>query len=390
MRIGVDLRALTAPHRTGVAEFIVEFLTAVFATDRTHEYVLFYNAAGDAPALPTWEQPNVTYVVSRIPNRLLNAGLLLLHQPKLDRLIERSTLKTKALDIFFSPNFNYLAISPRVIQVLLVHDISFHFFPFFFTPRQRLWHRWLGPQRQCERANLILAPSENTKRDVLERYLIPEKKIRVLSPGLSPLFGAQPLPEQTRAVQKKYGLPDRFVLFLGSIEPRKNIPAVIAGFELYRQTATDQKSAALHLVIAGAPGWKNAEVYTRAKRSPYAGDIHCIGYVAPEDKPALYRLAEVFVYPSFYEGFGFPALEAMASGVPVITSARSSLPEITGAAAWLINPHRPEEIAAGLAALLPPGSARAAAIQRGRAAAERFSWQQTAQTWQNIVATAAA
>lgn len=309
-------------------------------------------------------------VPARWPHKLLSASIALSGAPELDRLVEKRA--GVRLDWFFSPNLHFTALSGNVRHILMVHDLTFHLFKNYFTPRQRLWHRLVNPKKQCQTAGRVIAPSENTKRDLVDHYQIPAEKITVLYPGLSSSFDMQHSSSDT---QRKYSLPENYILFLGAIEPRKNIPAIIQAFE----ESCPSLPASYSLVIAGAPASASRRILARIKASPRLGQIRLIGYVDHRDKPALYRGASLFVYPSFYEGFGFPALEAMAAGVPVIASNRSSLPEVTGAAAFLVNPHRPDEIAEGIRRLLTDAAARAAAIKSGRERAARFSWEKTAQ-----------
>lgn len=261
----------------------------------------------------------------------------------------------------------------------MIHDLTFHLFKKYYTPRQRLKHHLVGPKKQCQHAHSIIVPSENTKRDLVDYYQMPEKKITVLYPGLSSIFDQEKTATET--VAKKYSLPKHYILFLGTIEPRKNILGLIEAFEQISASLSTPYS----LVIAGAPGWKNHEVITRIRTSVLKDKIKLIGFVDPADKPTLYQNASLFVYLSFYEGFGLPALEAMASGVPVITSNRSSLPEVTGTAAYLVNPHRPDEIAQGIKFLLSHPSARAEAIKNGLARAAQFSWEKTAQQFLSLI-----
>ena len=197
--------------------------------------------------------------------------------------------------------------------------------------------------------------------------------------------------EEKYKIKKKYNLPDNFILFLGTIEPRKNIIGLIEAFEIFNIQYPISNTS---LVIAGAPGWSNKKVYERAASSPLRDKIKFLGFIKPEEKPALYAAASLFVYPSFYEGFGFPVLEALASGTPVITSNRSSLPEISQSAAYLVNPNKPHEIAEGIRYLLnhnhnPRNPLEICVIcaqtKNGRVQAEKFSWNQTAQEWLRLI-----
>jgi glycosyltransferase involved in cell wall biosynthesis len=263
---------------------------------------------------------------------------------------------------------------------LTIHDLSFDFFPEFSTRKQFFWHKAIRPKKQCERADIIITPSGNTKRDIVDYYQIDPDKIKVIYPGVK-RNADDGQRTAVDGIRKKYNLPDKYILFLGTIEPRKNIIGLIEAFEFFRT----KYPAVDHLVIAGAPGWKNEEIYARAKNSTLADKIHFINFVAPEDKSALYASADLFVYPSLYEGFGFPVLEAMSLGVPVITSNRSSLSEVAGSAAYLIDPTRPEQLALAMNELLNNNNLRDRHIQKGLEQVNRYSWEKAGLEWLNTL-----
>lgn len=376
MRIGIDLRGLLTPCRTGVAEFTVELLKAILKIDQTNDYYLFDNALH--PNTNPFSADNRRHIITRHwPNKLLNCSLLAFQRPRLDRLTGAE------LDVWFSPNLNFMALSPKIRHILTIHDLSYLFFPELYTTKQMLWHRLLNPAKKITTADKIIVPSENTKCDVCRVYRVPPEKITVITPGLSPDLRAWvSLPEteknlQTDRLRQKYQLSDRLILFLGTIEPRKNIPALITAFE----QSFSYLPCPYTLVIAGAPGWNNRAILESVRRSPRREHIRIISPVPAEDKPALYHSASLFVYPSLYEGFGFPVLEAMAGGVPVITSERGSLPEVGGLAAYYVNPHRPQDISAGIVRLANNEALRNNFIAEGRKRAERFTWENAAASW---------
>lgn len=425
MKIGVDLRALMTPNRTGVGEYTVELLNAIFNIDDKNQYYLFYNSSRDVSKhIPRWEKPNVHYVAMKWPNKLFNLSLKIFKYPKIDKSIIRNLkLGLRNLDYWFSPNLNFTALSNNIKHILTVHDLSFELFPEFFTLKQRLWHRLINPKKQCERADIILTPSENTKRDIVDYYKIDADKIKVLYPGVNCHFDRDSrraeksldnrerdsstmlgMTEKERQVIKKYNLPEKFILFLGAIEPRKNIIALIEAFEIYCQGVSSpprggipfagqyaptraQNIVPLQLIIAGAPGWKNKKIYDRANKSPVRDKIKFIGFVKPEEKPALTAAASLFVYPSFYEGFGFPVLEAMVADTPVIASNRASIPEITDSDAYLVNPNKPQEIAEGMKRLLNNKNLRDEQTKKTLLEAKKFDWKTTAEKWLQIVSS---
>ncbi|KKP59431.1 MAG: Glycosyl transferase, group 1 [Candidatus Magasanikbacteria bacterium GW2011_GWC2_34_16] len=368
MNIGIDIRPLMDKIKTGVGEYTFELLNAVFSIDKTNQYFLFYNSNKNISAnLPKWNYDNVHYVGLNWPNKLLSC-LLFLKILKLNNLAQNHYFK---IDLWFSPNLNFTNLSKNIPYILVIHDLTNELYPHFFTKRQQLRYEIIRPKTQCQRANLIITPSENTKRDLINLYDINPDKIKVIYPGLASTFVANNT-QPVDLVKTKYNLPEKFILFLGTIEPRKNINGLIEAFE-----QSYSKLPAPHsLVIAGAPGWRNKNIYNKAQSSPLKDKIKFINYINPEDKPALYKTAALFVYPSFYEGFGFPVLEAMASRLPIITSNRSSLPEITNTQVCLINPNNPTDIAKGITSILNNTKKQPREYK-----IQKFSWKLAAEEW---------
>lgn len=374
MRIGIDVRCLAEGKRTGVEEYVLALLTELFETDRDNEYVLFFNAwSGSVPDFVSEcvaKYPNVSLKAFRFPNKLLNLTLWYLNRPKLDLL-------AGGTDIFFLPNLNFAAVSDRTKLIVTAHDLSFELFPETFSWKQRIWHFLISLRRLARRADRIIAVSQSTKNDLIAKYGVPEEKIIVIPNGIGTHFRMMSRNDlELVTVQEKYGLPFRFILYLGTFEPRKNILALIRSYEALMRLGhpTLGKYA---LVLAGTRGWKCDEIFEALRQSPYRDRIFLPGFIADEDKVALYNLASVFVYPSLYEGFGFPPLEAMASGVPVIVSHSSSLPEVVGDAGIMIDPYQPDELFHALQELLCDQELSQALQSQGLARAPRFSWGET-------------
>lgn len=368
MNVGIDIRPLMSPTRSGVGEYTYELLNAIFAIDKTNQYFLFYNSAKDVSEyIPKWSQDNIHYEHKNWPNKIFNACTKLFNFPKIDK---------NNLDYFFSTNFNFASLSKKTKYVLTVHDLSFEFFPQFYSFKQRLWHWAINPKKQCKKANVILTPSENTKRDIINLYKIPAEKIKVIYPGVVlpfPIRGGTE-DEAYLQIKQKYNLPTKFILFLGTIEPRKNIIGLIEAFE----QSYSQLTTSYSLIIAGHKGWNDKKIYQKFESSAHKDKIKFIGSIDQKDKSALYSLASLFVYPSFYEGFGFPMVEAMACGAPVITSNRSSLPEVAGQAAYLVNPNRPSELARAIVEMLKDEKLKAYFKALGLEQAKKFIWEKAA------------
>jgi glycosyltransferase involved in cell wall biosynthesis len=276
--------------------------------------------------------------------------------------------------------------------VVTIHDISFEHYPQFFSPRDRLILKTLAPL-SARRAAHILTVSQHAKREIVERYGLSPDKITVTYEAAGEQFRPIADPASLQAVRAKYGIGDSpFALALGNLQPRKNIARLVTAFGQlvngqrstvngqrssetdYRLPITDNRS----LVVAGKAQWRESEVFQAVQRAGLAGRVVFPGYVDDADLPALYSAAAVFVYPSLYEGFGLPPLEAMACGTPVISSNAASLPEVVGDAALLIDPNDIAALAQALHNVLAEPALHADLRRRGFDRAAQFSWQRCA------------
>jgi glycosyltransferase involved in cell wall biosynthesis len=369
MRIAVDIRTLLEINRAGVSLYALNLLRNLTLTG-AHEYALFCNSSRlafptDAPA----ESGRVSHHFSSIPNRLLNLSFVFCDWPKIEKMVGGA-------DAVYLPNLNFIATDKPL--VVTVHDLSFLRYPQYFSLKQRLWHGLINAERMIGRAVAVVAVSEHTKRDIIDLFAIPERKIHVVSPAVGSEYYCRP-PQETSAVRNKYGLPDRFILYLGTLEPRKNVTGLIEAFNRLPDDAG--------LVIAGAKGWLYKDIYAAAERSPKKDRIRFIGYVDERDKPALYSAATVFAYPSFYEGFGMPALEAMACGTPVVTSHTSSLSEVVGNAGLLVNPGVTDELVMAAESILHDQQFSRRLSELGIERAKLFTWEESARRLEGVFDT---
>jgi glycosyltransferase involved in cell wall biosynthesis len=364
MTIGIDISLLARGTRTGIEEYTLNLLARLLPLDQTIQYKIFYNAFSKIKPDFAWlKLSNVVVRESRWPNRLVMDPLnRFLKLPRLDKLLGGA-------DVFWSPHFSFAPVSRQCRRVITFHDLSFERFPEFFSWRQRFWHASLAPRARAKEADKIIAVSQSTKDDLVSLYRVPESKIRVTHSGVGEEFKKIEVGDELRRIKEKYHLPDNFILYFGTLEPRKNLIGLIRAYEILRQKNDDYR-----LVIAGVPGWLHNEIFQAARCSSYARDIIFTGFVAPEDKAGLYNLASLFVYPSFFEGFGFPPLEAMACGLPVICSNNSSFPETVGQAALMIDPYNFGEIAWAMNEVLSDNDLRQALINDGLAHVKKFSW----------------
>ncbi|MDD5252027.1 MAG: glycosyltransferase family 1 protein [Patescibacteria group bacterium] len=370
MRISIDIRPMLEANRSGVSGYSAHIVNALAcrAKPAGWDYALFCNA-WNRPLPP--DLPSADWAERRFhhwPNRLLNASFMMLGRPRVEEL-------TGGADLVYLPNINFIATAAPL--VVTAHDLSFERFPEFFSAKQRLWHAAIRPRQLFRRAAAVITVSEHTKTDVMELYGVPAEKIHVVPPA--------PVGDFSRidaaaisSVRERYSLPDKFFLYLGTIEPRKNLIGLIEAFEKLPRRE--------NLVIAGGRGWLYHDVFRRIAASPARDRIRFLDYFHEADKPALLAAATVFVFPSFYEGFGMPPLEAMAAGTPVVASRVSSLGEVVRDASLLVNPHDIAEIAAAMQAASEDNVLRADLITRGRARAAEFSWDKSAEALENVFA----
>jgi glycosyltransferase involved in cell wall biosynthesis len=255
--------------------------------------------------------------------------------------------------------------------VVTVHDVSSLVNPAWFRRAHALYYRAMI-SRSARGAALVIADSEATASDLEQRLGLARDRIRVIPLGVDESFRPA-TPEAVERVRARYGLPDRFLLFVGTLEPRKNLPRVVEAF--------GQIAPALPhgLVLAGRPGWKCGPLQQAAAASPVAERILMPGFVPREDLPALMTAADGFVWPSLYEGFGLPPLEAMACGTPVLTSNAASLPEVVGDAALMADPEQTDDITDKMRALATDDALRQTLREKGLRRAREFTWQRTAE-----------
>lgn len=387
MKIGVDIRVLMDKYYSGISEYTANLLMAILAQDKgndngqdkggDNEYKLFYNSYRDLGGrLDKWNSANSRVIGLHYPNKIFNYCLQkVFGYPRLDKVLG-------GVDLFWSPHFNFTSLSGAesgLKKIITVHDLSFLRYPQFFSRRKNFWHKALGVKKILREADNIIAVSENTKNDIVELAGIAPDKVKVIYSGNNVAKEEWP-EEKIRACLRKFGLNAPFILYVGNIEPRKNISGVIKAYNRLRNDLKNEGET-VGLALAGAPGWKDSRINSDWQASPYKDQIKFLGYINDEEKGILYSQAAAFVYPSYYEGFGFPPLEAMTYGTPVVCSNVSSLPEIVAGAGIMINPEKPEEIAEALKLILTDRELRTRLIASGYERAKLFSWDKAAREY---------
>ncbi|MEW6696499.1 MAG: glycosyltransferase family 4 protein [Bacillota bacterium] len=267
---------------------------------------------------------------------------------------------------------------PRIFRgktVATVCDMSYRLFP-QYHPRRRVALFRLFEHRMC-RANKIITISQNSKKEIIELLGIPEEKIAVTYLGASAEFKPMMIyKEQIRLLRAKYNLPETFILYVGTIEPRKNLERLIGAFSVMKQQGVYKD---VKLVLAGGKGWLYEQVFKSVQENRLEEEVLFTGYVQEDDLPALYNMAMIFVYPSIYEGFGLPPLEAMSCGIPVVSTNTSSIPEVVADAGILVNPYDIVELSEVMKKLLDSKTLRDELSKKGLARATTFSWAKCAQ-----------
>ncbi len=338
----------------GIHQYIANLLQHLPAADAGFEYTAL--AGAGAPDVPGLAMRRTRLPTQRPWVRVLWEQLL---QPLALARLRPDLLHALA---FVSP---LLAGHPGVVTV---YDLSFRLMPEKFPPAQRLYlNTFTG--HSVRRARRVIAISQSTRADVVRLLGVPADKVDVAYPGIGPAFRPRPAIE-VADFRARRGLPERFVLYLGTLEPRKGLATLIRAFHSLRAAQPD-----LHLVLAGGKGWGYAELFALVQTLGLADAVHWPGYVPAEELPWWYNAAAVFAYPSTYEGFGIPVAEALACGRAVVTTNVSSLPEAGGEAALQVAPDDAPALAEALTRALALGPAE---LARGPAQAARFTWAATA------------
>ncbi|MFA6525773.1 MAG: glycosyltransferase family 1 protein [Patescibacteria group bacterium] len=367
MKIGIDVRSLLEREAGGISVYAEKIIEHLIRIDAHNEYLLFSNSYKNSQALINnkFSKSNAELKFFSYPNKILNASFRFLNQPKIDKMLG-------GVDLFFEPNIIFMALSQIPKKVITLHDLSFLLYPNLYSAKGRFWHQVINVRKVVGQFDKIIAVSDHTRNDIIELLNVPPDKVQRIYPGIDHEFYRNVGEEGKNNIIRKYHLPEKYVLSLAALEPRKNIEMVIEAF------AEFAKKSDCQLVLAGASQGSELQIDRLILKYGISDKVHILGYIPNEDKPALYQLAKCFVYPSFYEGFGFPPLEAMSSGTPVIASYSSSLSEICGNSALLIDPHNIGELTEAFRQVLNDNRFSDKLAQRGKVQAEKFTWEKSA------------
>ncbi len=353
MLIGIDASRAALAQSTGTEKYSLHLIRHLLALESGHRYRLYFNTPPEPELLPS--QADVEWRVMPFPRFWTHLRLsreMIRHPPHL----------------LFVPAHVLPIVHPRR-SVVTVHDLGYLYYPQTYRLLDRIYLD-LSTRYNARAASRLIAVSSATKRDLVERYDVPPGKITVVHSGRDESLGPVEDRGLIEAVKERYGIHGEYILHVGTLHPRKNLGRLIEAYSLLQETT--------RLVIAGKRGWLYEGIFRQVEALGLTGKVLFPGYVDQSDLPALLSGASLFVLPSLYEGFGFPVLEAMACGTPVICSFVSSLPEVTGDAALLIDPRDVESLAEAMRRLLEDEELRADLVKHGFQQVNRFSWEKCA------------
>jgi glycosyltransferase involved in cell wall biosynthesis len=361
MRIGIDVTPLP-PNPVGAGNYIIQLVRALASVETEHEFVVFAQQSGreliDIPA-----KPNVKWVIlsDKSPGQRL-----LWEQIALPRLVRRA-----GVELLHSLHYTRPLVLPCA-SVVTFHDLTFFLLPDLHTRAKRVFFP-MAMRFSALKADALLSVSESTRQDAIRLLHIPAEKIFTTPLGVNEEFHIISDQAILESCRLRYKLPEKFILFVGLLEPRKNLPLLL---KAYAQLLKIEDAP--RLVIVGRPGWGYKEILQQIDVLNLKDKVHFTGYVPAQDMPIVYNLAQVFVYPSIYEGFGLPPMEAMACGTPVITTDVSALRDHVGEAGILIPSQDEEALVQAMRKILLDPDLRKLLSLRGRQQVANFTWKRTA------------
>lgn len=355
MRIGFLADPLDTQYG-GIHTYTKNILSAISQIDKKNEYLVI--RAKPMKEFEGFEEIVVPYHSN--PFHRLNRVFFKL--PKL--------LRKKAVELVVEPaHFGPFNLPSKIKRITVIHDMTMFLFPQHHEFVSQFVQRKFLP-RILRKSDHIITNSVNTANDLSQFFPFTANKTTAILLGKNNLF----FPQKDHTILVKYHINAPYFLYIGTLEPRKNLVTLIHAFNHFKSSTGKPH----HLVLAGKKGWKSNHLWTAIAQSPYKNDIVMTGYVDQKDLPILCSMAEIFVYPSLYEGFGLPILEAMACGVPVITARVSSLPEVGGEAVHYFSPDKVDQLSQKMIQLSADATLRKNSIEKGLAQASRFSWEKAA------------
>jgi len=327
MNIGIDIRALDEYRLTGVGNYILNSIENIIKLDKENQYYLLNTGLKNKDRVINVEQDNLHYIHLKYPNKLLNFNLAM----KIGKGL--SSYFPVKLDLLWLPNINFYHNTGNIPFILTIHDLSFLHSKSFYSLKRRLWHKMVKVRSLINKADKIISVSDSTKRDIMRFFNIREDKIKVINPGINCNIIDR---EKAKDLIKPFNISKKYFIYVGTLEPRKNIQAIIKAFDKYHKEYND-----VDLVVVGKRGWLYYNTLKDIKKRKY---IKYLDYISGKEKDALYTLSLGLVWPSFYEGYGFPPLEATFHHIPVILSYKTSLPEVMKQQGIYVDPYNSSDI----------------------------------------------
>jgi glycosyltransferase involved in cell wall biosynthesis len=376
MKIAVEADVLARGPKSGIYYYVQRLFSALLELDTTSSYYFVYFGSSRRTASSFGLPPKRAQLraIVWMPRKLYNALLRIPLAPPID------VLAGLRPDIFIFPAFSRWPLRQTRASVVFVHDTTFIDYPEALKTRHFGWYLRRVVPRSIRYADHVVTLSESSKRSIIANYGTEPDKITVIHPGIDHAVYAPATADRVAAVRRKYGITRDYLLYVGTIEPRKNISGIVAA---YCALPADLRQR-YQLVLAGSKGWKDADIEALAATVD-PDDLVRTGFIEDADMTALYSGAALFLFPSFYEGWGMPVVEAMACGTPVITAANSSLPEAGGEAALYVDAASRDQLRDAIMQVLANPKQREQMIVAGQTHAKAFSWQRSARKLQALL-----
>jgi glycosyltransferase involved in cell wall biosynthesis len=373
MKIGINFHT-TDRYISGVEYYSLGLINSLLCLDGENEYVVFTNQ----PQLLASGLSASENLTVRKSNYLQNrVRRILWEHSRLPRIA-----KNEGMDVVHCPHYICPFLDAAVPYVVTIHDTIAIEHPQWCKLSNALYYN-IFMKPSVSKASRVIAVSHSTADSLKRRFPAGASKLRVIYPGIDTIFNSKKDPSGQTRVKSRYGLPERYILFVGNIEPKKNILNLVRAYKLLRLRGLSHK-----LVLAGKRTWKSKGVLKEISGAA-PGSILAIGYVDRVDLPFVYQMADVFVFASLYEGFGFPPLEAMACGTPVVASTGGALTETAGGASRTVDPTNPEDIAEAIYLLITNRKLRQKHLELGIRQSRRFNWDETAKRTLSVYQEAA-